>query len=590
MSYSSLVAQRAALWSCVLVCLAAGPAAAQSLPSPWTSRDVGSPTLSGRATHSSGVFTVEGAGIDIWNTSDQFHFVYQQISGDVEIVARVDGIGATHAWAKAGVMIRASLSSGSAHGFSMASALSGTHFQRRTTSGATTRHTHGSSGGAPVWVRAVRTGTRVTTALSTNGSSWRTVGYDTIALGTSAYVGLAVTSVNPGTRTTARFSNVRVTRLSLPSPQQSTDIGSPAIRGSARYSSGTYTITGGGGDIWDRADRFHFVYQPMTGNGEVLVRVASLTNTHAWAKAGVMIRESLAADSRQASMVITPTSGQAFQRRQDPGAYSVHKSGGSGAAPGWVRLVRNGSTIEAYRSSTGSSWTRVGSDTIAMGNTVYVGLAVSSPSTASTTTAVFDSFRVIASASSGNQPPAVSVTSPASGTTVTAPTTVSFVASASDPENRLASVDLYVNSTLLKRDSTSPYSTSWSVSAAGTYTLTAVAHDQDGNSTTSSAVTVTVRAATTTSPPRYIVFAASSDHSTNVTSYLLEVFKSSANPSTSTPVASSDLGKPKPASNGEITVDRGTFFSNLAAGSYLATVTAIGPGGRTRSASIALSR
>ena len=573
----------------VALTLAAPALHAQTLPPPWASRDVGAPSLAGRAGYGSGVFTVEAAGTDIWGTSDQFHFVYQQVSGDVEIVARVDDLTAVHAWAKAGVMIRASLAGGSPHGFALVSGTNGVHFQRRTASGGLSTSTAGSSNRAPVWLRAVRTGTRVTTAWSTNGTSWSTIGSDTIALGTSAYVGVAVTSHRAGTRTTSRVSNVRVTPLGLSAPQQSTDIGAPAVRGSASFSGGTYTITAGGRDIWDRADEFHFVYQPLTGNGEVIARVASIVNTHRWAKAGVMIRESLTPDSRHAMMVASVGSGYAFQRRPDPGAYSVHTSGGSGTPPGWVRLVRSGTLFEAYRSTNGSTWSLVGSDHIPMGSTVYVGLAVTSHNTSAATTAVIDSLRVTAFTAPGNAPPAVTITAPASGTTVTAPATVTIAASASDPENRMASVDFYVNSTLLARDSTSPYSVSWSASAAGVYTLTAVAHDADGNSTTSGPVTVTVEAPVTT-PPRYVVFTASSDHATNVTSYLLEVFASGANPSTAAPIASSDLGKPAPASNGDITVDRGTFFSNLAPGNYVATVTAIGPGGRTRSGSITFAR
>jgi hypothetical protein len=83
---------------------------------------------------------------------------------------------------------------------------------------------------------------------------------------------------------------------------------------------------------------------------------------------------------------------------------------------------------------------------------------------------------------------------------------------------------------------------------------------------------------------------ASTDHDDNVTSYLLEVFASGADPETATPVASSDLGKPTPDANREISVDRSAFFSALAPGSYIATVKAIGPDGSGRSAPVAFSR
>ena len=91
-----------------------------------------------------------------------------------------------------------------------------------------------------------------------------------------------------------------------------------------------------------------------------------------------------------------------------------------------------------------------------MGDTVYVGLAVTSHNTAAATTAVLDGLRITAATSPTNHPPAVSVTAPANGTTVTAPATVTLTATASNPENRMLSVDFYVGSTLLSRDTTAP--------------------------------------------------------------------------------------------------------------------------------------
>src|SRR6185436_7699275 len=81
----------------------------------WVARDIGAPALAGSASLAQGVFTIDAAGSDIWGTSDQFHFVYQPIAGDVDISARIDSLTAADAWSKAGVMIRKSLTPGSAH-------------------------------------------------------------------------------------------------------------------------------------------------------------------------------------------------------------------------------------------------------------------------------------------------------------------------------------------------------------------------------------------------------------------------------------------------------------------------------------------
>jgi hypothetical protein len=63
-------------------------------------------------------------------------------------------------------------------------------------------------------------------------------------------------------------------------------------------------------------------------------------------------------------------------------------------APHWVKLVRSGNTFTAYESGDGTNWTLVGSDTISMASTVYVGLAVTSHSTSASATCTFDSVSI----------------------------------------------------------------------------------------------------------------------------------------------------------------------------------------------------
>ena len=219
-----------------------------------------------------------------------------------------------------------------------------------------------------------------------------------------------------------------------------------------------------------------------------------------------------------------------------------------------------------------------------MAATVYVGLAVSSVDATRTAAGVFDNVTVVQG--STNQPPTVSLTSPASGASFTAPATIAMSATASDPETRLARVEFYNGATLLNSDTSAPYGWSWSNVAAGTYQVRAVAVDADGGSATSSIATVTVGTATST---KRVAFNASVDHA-SVTSYLLEVFPSTANPATATAMTSSDLGKPTPSGTNEIIVDRTTFLNNLAPGNYLITVASVGSAGKSRSTAISFTR
>jgi hypothetical protein len=199
----------------------------------------------------------------------------------------------------------------------------------------------------------------------------------------------------------------------LPPPWADQDIGATGLPGSASVSGGAFTLNGSGVDIWGTADGFHFVFQTLNGDGEIIAQVSGLGNTDPWAKAGVMIRETLTADSTQAMMVITPGNGTSFERRTSTGGASTATAGPAATVPYWVRLVRSGTIFSAYASSDGAAWTLVGTDTIAMATNVYIGLVVTSHNNAVLNTATLDSVQ----GSGGWQPPASSgtgVPSPAS--------------------------------------------------------------------------------------------------------------------------------------------------------------------------------
>lgn len=579
---------------CAIVCTVAIGAmtilgAQSALPDPWIASDIGAPSPPGSTSFSNQQFTVAAGGIDIGGTTDSFRFVYQQVSGDVDIVARVDSLAAVDSWSKAGVMIRADLSAGSANAYALISGANGIAFQSRVQLGGVTSATAGNLVAAPQWVRLKRAGNVVTAYSSADGGTWQTVGSATIAVGQSAYVGFAVTSHNSGSLATAVFSQSSVTTAGLPSGQQTSDIGSPAIAGSATYALGTYTVTGAGTDIGGTADQFRYVYQPLSGDVDVSVRVASVQGGNKWTKAGVMVRESLDANARNAMALITAGHGYSLQWRLDTGGLSDSNSGPKGSVPTWVRLVRTGFSFEAFSSTDGTSWTSMGVETVPMTDPVYVGLAVTSHNASRSATAVFDNL-TISWTTSTNKPPTVSLTAPASGATFTAPATISLAATASDPEGQLARVEFYQNGTLIVSTTATPYTATWSSVPAGTYSLTAVAVDAAGNRTTSAAVSVTVNAAASTTLPRLVEFQESVDDATLVNSYRFDVFANGADPTTATPVASSDLGHPTADASGNITVDESALFDALAPGTYVATVSAVGTGGTGRGAPVTFTR
>jgi regulation of enolase protein 1 (concanavalin A-like superfamily) len=369
------------------------------LPAPWQDGDIGSVPFPGSASYSNGTFTVTGSGADIWGTADAFHFVYQQITGDVTIQARVNSVSAADRWSKAGVMIRETLNASSAHALMLVSSSKGVAMQWRPTTGGTSLNVAGSLSAPPRWVRLVRSGNTITGYESADGSTWTMVSSQTITMGATVYVGLAVTSHTTAASTTAAISSVSVTgsggaSTALPAGWSQQDVGSVTIAGNATYSNGTYQITASGADIWGTADAFHYVYQQLSGNGSIVARVAGVTAANAWSKAGVMIRASLTAGSAHANMLASAGKGTALQYRPSTGADSVNIAGPSVSPPAWIRLDRSGNTLTAYESANGTSWVQVGVVTITLPSTVYVGIAVTSHNTSATTTATVDHVTV----------------------------------------------------------------------------------------------------------------------------------------------------------------------------------------------------
>ena len=193
---------------------------------------------------SSGTFTIDAGGTDIWGTSDKFRFIYQQITGDLDIKARVDSITMADAWSKSGVMVRASLAADSAQAFVLVSAGKGSAFQRRTAARRSLDEYRRLVGESPLWVRLVRSGTNVTAYGLLERNDLDDLASDTIALGASAYVGIATTSHNASATTAVEVSHVTLTierRLAVcrASLQTTPTSASPAVKGSASFQPGT---------------------------------------------------------------------------------------------------------------------------------------------------------------------------------------------------------------------------------------------------------------------------------------------------------------------------------------------------------------
>ena len=166
--------------------------------------------------------------------------------------------------------------------------------------------------------------------------------------------------------------------------------GYPAyLGGFTEAPAGTYTMSAEGADIWGASDQFHFAWQELSGSGTIVAKVESVENTNDWAKAGIMIRDSLDPDSVFAMVAVTPGSGVWFGRRTAAGNASDAQA--DITAPQWVKIERSiGGLVRASYSADGSTWTPLGSPVPVIMNTpMYIGLALTSHSSGVACEAVF---------------------------------------------------------------------------------------------------------------------------------------------------------------------------------------------------------
>lgn len=191
--------------------LDAVPAASSELPTGWLTDSIGAegsppPLYDGL------VWTVRGAGIDIWDRADQCRFVYQPIAGDATLTALLLASDGLASCAKPALMIRASTARDAPCVMLSVAPDGAVEFNHRPLAGGLTTASNPFRASLPVWLRLTRRGAQVTGALSINGVQWKsapTVSFP--ALNGTLLAGLAVCSKQPGKPMTTRFTRVGIT-------------------------------------------------------------------------------------------------------------------------------------------------------------------------------------------------------------------------------------------------------------------------------------------------------------------------------------------------------------------------------------------
>jgi fibronectin type 3 domain-containing protein len=566
------------------------------VPAGWTDSDIGAPAKAGSATvnFSTGVWTVAGNGIDIYNKSDQFNFASENFSGDGTLIAKVTSVTNTNVWAKSGLMFRASTAAGAQFADLVITPKSGVSFEWRTTTNGSATQVQVTGIVAPQWLELKRSGNAFTGFYSSDGITWKQIGTtETVAMPTGALAGLAVTAISGSAINTVTFSNVsfsntgptfataaaatpnpttgltsdlsaagsdsagagkliyswatvgtepgtvafsanqsnaagntiatfskagvyslQVTVIDpsglsatgfvsvtvtapsaggLPTGWSNANINSPKIAGTAAYSGGAWTVSGGGATIGGTADQFDLASKSFIGDGILIADVASLGDTNAAADAGVMFRASTAAGALFADVVVTPSDGVVFGWRTSTNATASTTTVTGIATPRWVELIRAANKFYAYYSSDGLTWKQIGAaETVAMSGAALAGLAVTAHDNTKQTTAAFTNVSIaansaptIATAAAANANPAVNLKTQLSALGADDGGEANLTYTWSVVGTAPGTVTFSANGTNAAKSSTA------TLSKAGTYTLQVKIADTGGLSATSTVVVST---------------------------------------------------------------------------------------------------
>ncbi|SPE59588.1 exported hypothetical protein [Verrucomicrobia bacterium] len=178
----------------------------------------------------------------------------------------------------------------------------------------------------------------------------------------------------------------------LPSGWTDADIGGPGLAGSAAYTNGNWTVTGGGSDIWNTADQFNFVSTAFLSDGSIVAKVTSLQNSDpgsGWSRAGVMFRNDTTAGSANVAVMVSAENGVVLQWRDIAADTSVETTISGVAAPVWLQLVRSSDNYAGYYSYDGSNWLQIGTVQLLLNGPLLAGLAVTAHNNSALNTATF---------------------------------------------------------------------------------------------------------------------------------------------------------------------------------------------------------
>ncbi len=175
------------------------------------------------------------------------------------------------------------------------------------------------------------------------------------------------------------------------------DVGNPAKKGSTLFDAltGQFRITGSGANIWAKEDQFQYVWKEISGNFAVTATMQFLGQGADHRKAGIMLRQSLDADSAYGDIVIHGNGMPGIQWRSNKGENtSAFDLPFDGPGKFTLKLVRNGVGLSVSIAKDGAPLKDVARTEVTLRNPILVGLAVCAHQADASETVVFSDVSV----------------------------------------------------------------------------------------------------------------------------------------------------------------------------------------------------
>ncbi|MEO0470130.1 MAG: PKD domain-containing protein [Bacteroidota bacterium] len=366
-----------------------------TLSADWSSADIGKTTIAGEACEDiqNGQFAITSYGQKIEGKFDRTHFMYQDLTGDGVLTARITASSGPNN-AMSGLMMRNGLGGGAEHVFMGVSQSGRWISQSRSAKATPTQRTDSPTGTVtfPFFVRIERKGNEYKTYYAQNGANWQLVDTYTIPMENTVQIGLASASYSSSQSMLADWDQLGTgnvmnpgdggTDCALSSAWSHQNIGNVTTPGEVCEDSVnlSFQIRAAGERVGKKFDRFHYVYRSLQGDGSISGRINRLSSGQNDATVGLMIREQLGSNSRYAFIGVNLDDQYQFKTRKANGSFPVVQSGpkGSMPLPYFFKLERTGNQLEAFISANGQNWQSVGSETLSLPSDCFIGMAVAS--------------------------------------------------------------------------------------------------------------------------------------------------------------------------------------------------------------------